>query len=184
MKISHLNRECCWQRYQLDIGENGRLKPAIFAAFFAFSVKLFEPAGLTQGRLMPPPPEQAVNSHWRSFEQPFSSRRITKNNFVRDRDDMPSLTLLDHLRIKQLMRRNQVRQGMASSRSLSRQPLQSSINVEQRSLVSRQLVASEEREAIVGADFRRASSVASSLCAVADDESRDHSPKRARSTRK
>ncbi len=28
--------------YVLDIGENRRLKPAIFAAFFTFSVKLFE----------------------------------------------------------------------------------------------------------------------------------------------
>jgi len=38
----------------LDIGENRRLKPAIFAAFFTFSVKLFEFAGLAQDRLTLP----------------------------------------------------------------------------------------------------------------------------------
>ncbi len=32
----------------LDIGENRRLNPAIFAAFFTFSVKLFESAGLSK----------------------------------------------------------------------------------------------------------------------------------------
>jgi hypothetical protein len=77
-----------------------------FRGLFRSSVKLFEPAGLVQGRLTPPSPEQAVDSHWRSFEQPFSPRRITKNNFVRDRDDMPSFMLFDHVRIKQFRRRN------------------------------------------------------------------------------
>jgi hypothetical protein len=34
-----------------DIGENGRLKLAIFTAFFTFSVKLFEFDGLAQDRI-------------------------------------------------------------------------------------------------------------------------------------